>query len=48
MLLGPCRASAIWFRELGFVTLSFMALCGFLLILVLVVPRPPPPTLEAS
>ncbi len=30
-----------WFRELGFVTLSFMALCGFLFILVLVVPRRP-------
>ena len=29
----------VWFRELGFVTLSFMALCGFLFILVLVVPR---------
>jgi disulfide bond formation protein DsbB len=33
----PCTTP--WFRELGFVTLSFMALCGFLLILVLVVPR---------
>jgi hypothetical protein len=30
----------IWFRELGFVTLAFMALCGFLAILVLVVPSP--------
>jgi len=35
----PCTAP--WFRELGFVTLSFMALCGFLFILVLVVPRRP-------
>jgi disulfide bond formation protein DsbB len=35
----PC--SAIWFRELGFVTLSLMALCGFVAILALVVPRPP-------
>lgn len=38
--IGPA-CSAIWFRELGFVTLSFMALCGFVAILVLVVPRPP-------
>ena len=37
----------IWFRELGFVTLAFMALCGFLAILVLVVP-PPIVHLEAS
>ena len=28
----------VWFRELGFVTLAFMALCGFLAILVLVLP----------
>jgi disulfide bond formation protein DsbB len=35
----PCTAP--WFRELGFVTLSFMALCGFLFIVVLVVPRRP-------
>jgi disulfide bond formation protein DsbB len=35
--LGPSCAD-IWFRELGFVTLAFMALCGFLAILVLVVP----------
>jgi disulfide bond formation protein DsbB len=35
----PCTAP--WFRELGFVTLSFMALCGFLFILVLVLPRRP-------
>ena len=42
---GVCGLGAscadIWFRELGFVTLAFMALCGFLTIIVLVVPRPP-------
>jgi disulfide bond formation protein DsbB len=32
---GPACAD-VWFRELGFVTLAFMALCGFLSILVLV------------
>jgi Disulfide bond formation protein DsbB len=36
---GPSCAD-IWFREFGFVTLAFMALCGFLAILVLVVPPP--------
>jgi disulfide bond formation protein DsbB len=35
-LSAPCTVP--WFRELGFVTLAFMALCGFLAILVLVVP----------
>jgi disulfide bond formation protein DsbB len=35
-LIAPC--TFIWFREFGFVTLAFMALCGFLTILVLVVP----------
>lgn len=35
--LGPSCAD-VWFRELGFVTLAFMALCGFLAIIVLVVP----------
>ncbi|MET0145153.1 MAG: disulfide bond formation protein B [Ilumatobacteraceae bacterium] len=44
---GACGVEAsctdIWFRELGFVTLAFMALCGFLAILVLVVPGPPAP-----
>ena len=35
--VGP-SCSGIWFRELGFVTLAFMALCGFVAILVLVVP----------
>jgi Disulfide bond formation protein DsbB len=43
--VGPSCAD-IWFRELGFVTLAFMALCGFLAILVLVVPRPPSRTLQ--
>ena len=38
--VGPSCAD-IWFRELGFVTLAFMALCGFVTILVLVVPRRP-------
>jgi disulfide bond formation protein DsbB len=37
--VGPSCAD-IWFRELGFVTLAFMALAGFLAILVLVVPSP--------
>jgi disulfide bond formation protein DsbB len=29
--------SAIWFREFGFVTLAFMALCGFVAVIVLTV-----------
>jgi disulfide bond formation protein DsbB len=37
--IGP-SCSDIWFRELGFVTLALMALCGFSAILVLIVPRP--------
>lgn len=37
--VGPSCAD-IWFRELGFVTLAFMALCGFLSILVFVLPTP--------
>ena len=37
--VGP-SCSALWFRELGFVTLALMALCGFLAILILIVPRP--------
>jgi len=45
--VGP-SCTDIWFRELGFVTLAFMALCGFLAILALVVPlarpRPEEPT----
>jgi hypothetical protein len=35
--VGPSCAD-IWFRELGFVTLALMALCGFVAILVLVTP----------
>ena len=35
-LTAPC--TFFWFREFGFVTLAFMALCGFLTILVLVIP----------
>lgn len=35
-LTGPSCAT-IWFREFGFVTLSFMALCGFVSIIVLLV-----------
>lgn len=42
---GVCAVSAPctvpWFRELGFVTLALMALCGFVAILVLVVPTSP-------
>jgi disulfide bond formation protein DsbB len=38
--IGPSCAD-IWFRELGFVTLAFMALCGFVAILILVLPSPP-------
>ena len=38
--VGPA-CSAVWFRELGFVTLSFMALCGFAAVLALVVPHRP-------
>jgi hypothetical protein len=29
----PC--TTIWFREFGFVTLPFMALCGFVSIIIL-------------
>jgi len=29
--------SALWFREFGFVTLAFMALCGFIAVIVLTV-----------
>ena len=42
----PCTTP--WFRQFGFVTLAFMALCGFVAILVLVVPGPPTRHLEAS
>lgn len=40
----PC--TAVWFREFGFITLAFMALCGFAAVLALVVPRSP--TLQES
>ena len=33
---NPC--SLVWFREFGFVTLPLMALCGFVAIIVLVLP----------
>jgi disulfide bond formation protein DsbB len=36
---APCTLP--WFREMGFVTLALMALCGFAAILVLVVPWSP-------
>ena len=49
---GACRVGPsctdIWFRELGFVTLAFMALCGFLAILALVVPTPRRPQEETA
>lgn len=39
-LFGPACAD-VWFEELGFITLAFMALCGFVAIIVLnVVPAP--------
>lgn len=38
--VGPSCAD-VWFRELGFVTLAFMALSGFFAILVLVMTNPP-------
>ncbi len=49
---GACSVSvpctAIWYREFGFVTLSFSALCGFaaILALLLFVPEPPDALLE--
>jgi disulfide bond formation protein DsbB len=33
--IGPESCTTIWFREFGFVTLPFMALCGFAAILAL-------------
>jgi hypothetical protein len=33
---NPC--SLVWFREFGFVTLALMALCGFVTIIVLLLP----------
>jgi disulfide bond formation protein DsbB len=35
---NPC--SLVWFREFGFVTLPFMALCGFAAIIALLAPSP--------
>jgi disulfide bond formation protein DsbB len=37
-LTAPC--TAIWFREFGFVTLSFMAMCGFAAVLALMLLLP--------
>jgi len=42
-VFAPCTTP--YFREFGFVTLAFMALCGFAAILaLLLVPRPLPPS----
>ena len=38
--LGAESCTTIWFREFGFVTLPFMALCGFVAIIVLLAVRP--------
>ena len=38
--LGADSCTTIWFREFGFVTLSFMALCGFVAIIALVAGGP--------
>jgi hypothetical protein len=38
---APC--TAIWFREFGFVTLSFMAMCGFAAVLALMLLPPKDP-----
>ena len=53
-LTGPA-CSFVWFREFGFVTLPFMALCGFVAIIVLLVAterpstsQPPPTSQEPS
>lgn len=41
-LFGP-PCAAVWFERFGFVTLAFMALCGFVAVIVLnVVPAPRP------
>ena len=37
--IGP-SCTDVWFRRMGFVTLAFMALCGFVSILLLVFVRP--------
>ncbi|MGA1052457.1 MAG: disulfide bond formation protein B [Ilumatobacteraceae bacterium] len=47
-LFGPSCAD-VWFEEFGFVTLAFMALVGFVAVLVVnVVSFPPVPTEESS
>lgn len=47
-LFGP-PCAAVWFEYLGFVTLAFMALCGFFAILVLnLVPAPADPSKDNS
>jgi disulfide bond formation protein DsbB len=38
--IGPESCTTIWFREFGFVTLPFMALCGFVAIIALLVTLP--------
>lgn len=38
--VGPESCTTIWFRQFGFVTLPFMALCGFVAIVVLLVTLP--------
>jgi disulfide bond formation protein DsbB len=45
-LTGPA-CSFVWFREFGFVTLPFMALCGFVTVIVLLLVTRRPPTLES-
>jgi disulfide bond formation protein DsbB len=46
-LFGPGCAD-IWFREFGFVTLAFMALCGFVAVIALNLIRFDDPPKEAS
>jgi disulfide bond formation protein DsbB len=46
-LTGPA-CSFVWFREFGFVTLPFMALCGFVTVIVLLVATRRPPTEETT
>ena len=44
-LTAPC--SAVYFREFGFVSLSFMAMCGFAAVLALLL-LPPKETLDVQ
>ena len=46
-LTGPA-CSFVWFREFGFVTLPFMALCGFVSVIVLLVATRRPHPTEAT